>query len=171
MQCEIARRFFELLNAITMEQKIPRTYYGGHVLYRSEMELLEKIDAYPSSNLSDLSEKSGVTKSAVTQMSAKLLSKGLIEKYQSPQNKKEKYFRLTPAGQQVRHKYLEANQLAAQELQDYLCALSAKDKKTIIGFMEMLQHTLPICAFPCQHSETNNACFLAAERKKGELTC
>lgn len=45
-----------------------------------------------------LSAKLGVTKSAVTQMNAKLLDKGLIERFQDYKNKKEKYFRLTNEG-------------------------------------------------------------------------
>ena len=127
MQCEIARQFFEMLSAIAAEQKIPREYCGGYVLYRAEINLLEKIEEYPESNVSMLSVKSGVTKSAVTQMSIKLLEKGLIERYQSPKNKKEKYFRLTPAGQEARKGHAEYNQKAADQIRSYLCSLNSEE--------------------------------------------
>ena len=102
MQCEIAKRFFEMLAAVSAEQKTPVEYGDGQALYRAEISLLEKIDEYPAANVSALSARSGVTKSAVTQMSAKLTEKGLIEPYQNPGNKKERYFRLTEAGRKAR---------------------------------------------------------------------
>ena len=91
MQCEMARQFFDMLTVITAKQKIPKEYADGQVLYNAEIELLEKIYQYPQANISILSVKLGVTKSAVTQMSIKLLDKGLIEKFQDSKNKKEKY--------------------------------------------------------------------------------
>ena len=98
MQCEMARQFFDMLTVITAKQKIPKEYADGQVLYNAEIELLEKIYQYPQANISILSVKLGVTKSAVTQMSIKLLDKELIEKFQDSKNKKEKYFRLTNKG-------------------------------------------------------------------------
>ena len=95
MQCEMARQFFDMLTVITAKQKIPKEYADRQVLYNAEIELLEKIYQYPEANISILSVKLGVTKSAVTQISIKLLDKGLIEKFQDSKNKKEKYFRLT----------------------------------------------------------------------------
>ena len=90
MQCEMARQFFDMLTVITAKQKIPKEYADGQVLYNAEIELLEKIYQYPEANISILSVKLGVTKSAVTQMSIKLLDKELIEKFQDSKNKKEK---------------------------------------------------------------------------------
>ncbi|PWL70769.1 MAG: hypothetical protein DBY25_07555 [Clostridiales bacterium] len=170
MQCEIARQFFEMLSAIAAEQKIPREYCGGYVLYRAEINLLEKIEEYPESNVSMLSVKSGVTKSAVTQMSIKLLEKGLIERYQSPKNKKEKYFRLTPAGQEARKGHAEYNQKAADQIRSYLCSLNSEEKRTILGFMEVMRQYMPLCTFPCQCNSKENSCFLA-EQKRMEESC
>ena len=61
MQCEISRQFFELLDRIAAEQKIPLEC-GGQLLYRAELELLEQIQNYPDSNVSTLSLRAGVTK-------------------------------------------------------------------------------------------------------------
>lgn len=171
MQCEIARRFFEMLAAITTEQKIPREYCGGQVLYPSEMELLARIDENPACNISVLSAKSGVTKSAVTQMSAKLLEKGLIERYQSPKNKKEKFFRLTSIGRQARQGHIEYNQAAAEGLRQYLCSLTEGEKRTILVFMEEMKRYMPVCAFPCRCGCSESLCFLSAERKRMKETC
>lgn len=166
MQCEIARMLFETLTAITAEQKVPRTYLDGLVLYHAELDLLEKIDENPGTNVSMLSEKSGVTKSAITQMSAKLLEKGLIERYQDPKNKKEKFFRLTAEGQAVRQDHAELHKATADELRDYLCSLQVSEKKIILEFLEKIKKCMPVCAFSCQCGSNGTSCFLAMERKE-----
>lgn len=166
MQCEIARRFFEMLSAITTEQKIPREYSGGHMLYHAEIDLLGKIDEYPGANVSMLSLKSGVTKSAVTQMSVKLMNKGLIECYQNPKNKKEKYFRLTKAGQEVRIGHAAYNRMAADEIRNYLCSMNEADKKIILQFLDKMKQYMPLCSFPCQCGMEGKNCFLATKKKR-----
>lgn len=171
MQCEISRLFFEMLSAITTEQRMPREYCGGQVLYRAELNLLEKIDQYPNLNVSKLSEKSGVTKSAVTQMTVKLLGKGLIVRYQNPANKKEKYFRLTEEGRKVRNVHAQYNRMAAEELRSFLCSLNEDDKRVIVKFMEMMKQYMPLCAFPCRCAAEEKACFLAEKRKGMEEPC
>ena len=171
MQCEIARRFFEMLTAISAEQKVPRAYSGGGILHQAEISLLEKIDEYPASNISVLSQKSGVTKSAVTQMSMRLLDKGLIERYQSPGNKKEKYFRLTEAGRAARREYAEYNRAAAEEMRNYLCSLNETDKKAILKFMDMMTKYMPVHTFPCQCGAQGRPCYPAIEEKGAEDPC
>lgn len=164
MQCEISRQFFELLDGIAAGQRVPLEY-GGQLLYRAELELLEQIRNYPDSNVSTLSARAGITKSAVIQTSAKLLEKGLIEKYQSPQNKKEKYFRLTAAGQSTWLCYAEGNREAADALRGYLCSLTAEEKKVILRFMDMMKRCLPLYAFPCQCGGAVGTCFLSEEKE------
>lgn len=171
MQCEIARQFFDMLTAITSEQKIPREYTPGQVLYHAEIDLLEKIEANPASNVSTLSVKSGVTKSAVTQMSRKLLEKGLIETYQDPKNKKEKYFRLTRSGKAVREKHAEYNRQAADKMRAYLCSMNAEHKKIIVEFLSMMKTYMPMCAFACRCTQTGVPCFLAEEKKGMDVEC
>ena len=52
-----------------------------HIFYRSEINLLELIGSCPESNVSKLSEKSSVTKSAVTQISMKPVSYTHLDVY------------------------------------------------------------------------------------------
>lgn len=150
MQCEIVAKFFDLLSAITAQQKLPTQYAGGQVLYHAEMELLQQISENPGANVSDLSRISGVTKSAITQMSAKLLDKGVIEKYSVSTNKKEKYFRLSEAGEAARRAQGEYYQDASEEMRVYLCSLEGRDKQTILEFMEKMKKCMPVCTFTCE---------------------
>ena len=171
MQCEIARQFFDMLTVITAKQKIPKEYADGQVLYNAEIELLEKIYQYPQANISILSVKLGVTKSAVTQMSIKLLDKGLIEKFQDSKNKKEKYFRLTNEGKKARETYMAHHDQALNEMRAYLCSLNENDKNTILTFMKMMKQYMPVYTFPCQCGTNQNSCCLAAEDKRIEEKC
>ena len=171
MQCEMARQFFDMLTVITAKQKIPKEYADGQVLYNAEIELLEKIYQYPQANISILSVKLGVTKSAVTQMSIKLLDKGLIEKFQDSKNKKEKYFRLTNEGKKARETYMAHHDQALNEMRAYLCSLNENDKNTILTFMKMMKQYMPVYTFPCQCGTNQNSCCLAAEDKRIEEKC
>ena len=171
MQCEMARQFFDMLTVITAKQKIPKEYADGQVLYNAEIELLEKIYQYPEANISILSVKLGVTKSAVTQMSIKLLDKELIEKFQDSKNKKEKYFRLTNEGKKARETYMAHHDQALNEMRAYLCSLNENDKNTILTFMKMMKQYMPVYTFPCQCGTHQKSCCLAAEDKRIEEKC
>lgn len=165
MQCAISKKFFDMVGEIFAEQKQPLDFGGKFMLYRSEINLLELIGNCPELNVSELSAHSSVTKSAVTQISVKLCEKGLIETYKSPHNKKEKYFRLTPAGEDAKRQYEDMNKQAAAKMRAYLCALSPQDKKTIIDFMQKAKEYMPVCSFSCACGGENNApCLSAAER-------
>ena len=74
-----------------------------------------------------------MTKSAVTQMSIKLLDKGLIEKFQDSKNKKEKYFRLTNEGKKARETYMAHHDQALNEMRAYLCSLNENDEAIYAG--------------------------------------
>lgn len=168
MQCEISKIFFDMLEEIFAEQKQPLDCGGKFKLYRSEINLLELIGNCPESNVSKLSEKSSVTKSAVTQISVKLCEKGLIETYKSPHNKKEKYFRLTSAGEEAKQQYEELNRKAAANMRAYLCALSIDEKKTIMEFMQKAKEYMPVCTFSCACEADNKAPCLSAEKRSNE---
>lgn len=159
MQCEIVAKFFDLLSVISAQQKLPMEYSDGQVIYHAEMELLQQISENPDANVSDLSRMSGVTKSAITQMGSKLLDKGVIEKYSVPTNKKEKYFRLTKAGEAIRHEHEEYHKDASREMQVYLCSLEERDKRTIMEFMEKMKKCMPVCTFPCKCAQ-GESCML-----------
>lgn len=169
MQCEIARQFFEMLTALSARRRIPRDCAAGQPLFQAELLLLETIDAYPAANASALSARCGVSKSAVTQMSARLVEKGLAAVYQSAANKKEKYFRLTPAGREALAEYARQNEAAADELRRYLCSLSAGEKRTILQFISKMKSCMPVCAFPCSCGETD--CPAAEDKKRMEPSC
>lgn len=157
MQCEISKSFFDMVNEIYAEQKQPVDCGGSFMLYRSEINLLMLIGSCPDSNVSELSASSGVTKSAVTQISVKLSEKGLIETYKSPHNKKEKYFRLTAKGADAKRRCEALNAAAAEDMRKYLCALSMEEKETIMRFIRKAKECMPVSSFSCAHESRNGA--------------
>lgn len=150
MQCEIVRRFFELIDALTKEQKTPRDYGTGHLLYHSEVALLETIENHPERNVSDLAAMMNVTKSAVTQLTSKLFEKGLIEKYTIGNNKKEKFFRLSEAGLSARKGHDAYHTEANEKMKQYLCSLDSHEKSVLMSFFNQMEECSSLCVFPCR---------------------
>ncbi len=163
MQCEIVQQFFERMDELGRLQKSPHDYDTGISVYQSEMAVLDVINLSPEMNVSAISEKLNVTKSAVTQISAKLMEKGLIEKHTVGQNKKEKFFHLTEAGKQVCDGYVNFHNNANERMRNYLCALEAHDKAVLLHFFDMLAECSPFSVFPCQ---CNNECSYPNEKGK-----
>ena len=67
----------------------------------SEISCIEYIGNNVDSNVTRLAESSYMTRSALSKMTKKLIKKGIIERYQKPENKKEIYFRLTEKGKEI----------------------------------------------------------------------
>ena len=67
----------------------------------SEVHYIEQIGKNSDSNVTKLAEAFYMTRGAISKMTKKLITKGVIESYQKPDNKKEIYFRLTEKGQSI----------------------------------------------------------------------
>jgi len=67
----------------------------------AEVHTIEYIQKHPESNASQIAAGLYVTRGAVSKMTRRLMARHLIERYQKAGNRKETYFRLLPAGQQV----------------------------------------------------------------------
>lgn len=158
-QCEIAKQFFDLMQAIVNQQKAPCQYGNGPALFHAELTLLETIHQNPHANVSMLSTLCGVTNSAITQIGNKLAEKGLIEKGQRGQNKKERYFSLTAQGEAVRLAHREYHRDTDDAMRRYLCSLDKTAKHTIMEFMEKMLQYMPISVFPCPQEHGGQACI------------
>jgi len=152
MHCKIVEDFYEIIRMIEEDKKKPKDYGGGVLLYHAEVIFLDEIARSPGENVSGLSARLGITKGAVTQMSAKLEQKKLLIATRRHDNKKEKYFRLTPAGEEVIQGHLEFHRQANQKLCDYFSTLDLKEQSAIFRFFEFLRQCVPLCEFPCGYN-------------------
>lgn len=73
----------------------------SYSLYPSELKALDMIGQFSGINLTQLANKLGISKSAISKCTSKLLEKDLIGKEKSPVNVREVVFTLTPAGQSI----------------------------------------------------------------------
>ena len=105
MYCSVTERFFEVVKLLEETGRQPMLC-AGIPLYRGEAAFLEMAVRYPEDKQSVMAKKMSVTRAALTHMSGKLQEKGIIAIEQRENNKKEKFFRLTPKGEAVWADYL-----------------------------------------------------------------
>lgn len=97
---QVMKGFRDILNKIVLLNK-PKMEKSLEGYKSSEVHCIEYIGKTPDSNVTELAESFYMTRGAISKLTKKLMSKGLIESYQSPDNKKEIYFRLTEQGKNV----------------------------------------------------------------------
>lgn len=149
MNCLVVGKVFDVLKAMSDTEKIPKECIDGQQIYSAEVNFLKVIDDSEEMNAVELSNKMNVTRSAVTQMSNKLEERDLIKRYTKPDNKKEKYYRLTKLGRNV----LKDNDIRHREANEKMCAylsnLDDDQRDTLVEFLDNLKECMPITNFEC----------------------
>lgn len=140
MNCQVVGKLFEIIKELSDSES-------------SEINFLQEIDASTQGggeiNAVELANQMSVTRSAVTQMCNKLEERDLIEKYLKPDNKKEKYLRLTKAGNKALKDFEKEHMEANDRMCTYINSLGESERKTVIEFMDNLQQCMPISNFQC----------------------
>ena len=127
----IMEKMFRAFNEMNESAKQPRDYGTGHLLYQSEIHAISVIQHHQQANASALAQIMGVTKGAITQVVNKLILKGLVEKYNLPNNKKEVYFLLTESGAVANAAHNRYHEEMHGPVMDYLEHLDT-EKLTIV---------------------------------------
>lgn len=138
----LAEKFNKTMNMRNVEMKAARDYGIGFPLYHSEVHLLDAINLHDGENERELAARLGVTKGAVGQVAKKLVSKGLAESYQLPDNKKEIYFRLTDLGRKAVTGHQRHHERINTSLFAYIDSLEEKDVQTIMEFLDVMMQGL-----------------------------
>ncbi len=76
----------------------PQEFGTGHPLSQAEIHTVQAIGDHPQINLTELSQKMGVTKGATSQMVTKLVKRALVAKKKSVHNNREIVLELTKLG-------------------------------------------------------------------------
>jgi DNA-binding MarR family transcriptional regulator len=90
-----------ILNKFYRLETTPIPLEQGVIISHKELHVLQAIGDNKNLNITGLAEYFGVTKSAASQMTSKLVKKGLVNKELSPQSAKEYLLSLTPNGWQA----------------------------------------------------------------------
>lgn len=151
MLCKVVDQYFLTFDTLLDDDKSPKDYGSGHMLYKSEVNFIKAIYYNPDSNSKELSEILNITKGAVTQFSNKLEDRGIIIRYLKPGNKKEKYYKLTDVGNEIIINYKKYHEEANQKICDYLSSLDKEEKKIILNFLDTISN-LEVSRFECTSS-------------------
>ncbi|MGG1661230.1 MarR family transcriptional regulator [Brevibacillus sp. NRS-1366] len=107
----------------------------------TELHVIQAIGNHDAMNVTSIAQRIGVTKSAISKITGRLIKKSLIERYQLEDNQKEVFFRLTPGGETVysfhelfharlekhMHKFLERyNEKELRFLEEVMVAATAE---------------------------------------------
>jgi DNA-binding MarR family transcriptional regulator len=108
--------FLKILQAYTEIDKKPKDYGTGDKLYVREIHTIALIGHHPEINPTQLAERSGVTRGAISQIMKRLISKRYIARYKV-RNHKEVNLRLSDRGYQVflAHEAFEKERFAFAE--------------------------------------------------------
>ena len=101
----------------------------------AEVHCIDCIGMIDHPNVTKISDEMGLTRGAISKISKKLLVKGLIESYQTPNNNKEIYFRLTEDGQTL---YIEHKKLHSEVRQKWMSLIehySDNEQSAILRFL------------------------------------
>ena len=101
----------------------------------SETHCIDYIGKGELPNVTKIAEHMQMTRGAISKMTKKLLSKGLIDKYTLESNKKEVYFRLTESGTELYKEHEKRHKLWEQRDSKFLERYSSEEIEIITKFM------------------------------------
>jgi DNA-binding MarR family transcriptional regulator len=87
--------------------------------------------------VSDLGSLLGVTNAAASQMVERLVQLGLLDRTEDPLDRRGKNITLTPKGQELIHKNLDARR---KWMEDLTTALTPEEQQSIITALKLLTH-------------------------------
>jgi len=137
-----------MIDCATLYQNIltlPRTYNaadGDHALFPSELKALDMIGCFSPINLTQLAKKLGISKSAVSKCSTKLLEKGLITKEKSLTNIREVVFMLSDNGQAIFNQLENAHSYLFSPINTTIDSFSGLELSELLGLFIHLNSSL-----------------------------
>lgn len=112
-----------------------RDYGCGIEMSVREIHALEIIGNHPAQNASELSELAGLQKGTFSKLVRRFEQWELIERYQSPENRKEVFYRLTPLGRQAYDGHYRFHAKTSAESYAYFHHYSEQEQESILTFI------------------------------------
>ncbi|RRK11487.1 MarR family transcriptional regulator [Lactiplantibacillus garii] len=133
--------------ATTIEQKWLRAHVTDPVLSVKlpaisivGLHLLSALQSAPQTGI-DLAEALGVTRGGVTRAAKKLVDQNLVTTFKRPDDRKKRFYQLTPAGRTLAHQHDLMHQVRNQQLIDQLHTEFKPDELAVINrFLVMVEH-------------------------------
>lgn len=102
----------------------------------SELQVMRAIGDKERVNVTTIAQQIGVTKSAISKITVKLLKKELLDRYQLEDNQKEVFFRLTPVGKMVYDIHKKYYQKLEQDVYRFLERYDSEELDFLGNFMK-----------------------------------
>lgn len=134
--------WYRLTNKFNQKNKQARTYGTEHTLFPSEAHMIEVIGTHGKINTTGLARALAVTKGAVSQMTGKLLAKGLIKKTPAPSGGKEMFIALTDAGLRVYDGHRALHSKMTARVESVLGELTQEQLEAVERLFDALDQSL-----------------------------
>lgn len=151
MKCLILSKLFTTIEELDRQRKVVSSQIGKPNLTCSELIFINAVFENPDCNAVELSKELMVTRGAITQWGNSLEKKSLIARYLKDDNKKEKYYSLTPDGIEIANRYRNYHNSGNREICKYFSNLNDEQRSTIIDFLDKIA-LLQVCEFDCMQS-------------------
>lgn len=106
----------------------------------NEVHTIDYIGKTEKANVTKITNYLKISKGGVTKITKKLILKKYINIYQTPENKKEKYFNLTEAGKKIFIKHKKLHMLAIKRDKKIFENFSENEKIVILNFLNVLEN-------------------------------
>lgn len=135
-------KVYRVMNKFNMKTKQPRTYGTEYMLYPSEVHMLEVIGSHEKLTATRIAEKLGITKGAVSQTTAKLLEKKLIQKSLSESGKNEILISLTKQGYTVYQNHRKFHEDMMGKITQVINQMSRESIKSMEALIDVVEQSL-----------------------------
>ncbi len=130
-----------IINALTrIAERADMFRHGREELFGdinlTEIHCIHWIGTLDHANVTKIAGAMGMTRGAISKISRKLVSKGLLGTYQEPHNNKEIYFRLTETGQRLYDVHKQCHTRARKEKLAVLQGYDRDAQAVILRFLD-----------------------------------
>jgi DNA-binding MarR family transcriptional regulator len=132
----LIEKLYRTMNLTIREMETPWLYGVDFPLHHAEVQLLETIKSQEGANVGELARYLGMTSGAISQVTKKLLDKGLIDVYKKPDNRKEVFSRLTALGEKVCEGHQKHHENMVSVLHGFITPLNQKETQIIFDFLD-----------------------------------
>jgi DNA-binding MarR family transcriptional regulator len=138
----LIEKLYRTMNLVVKEMETPWLYGVDFPLHHAEVHLLEAIKAREGANVSGLARYLGMTSGAVSQVTKKLLDKGLIEAYRKPGNRKEVFSRLTDLGERVCEGHQKHHENMVAVLRTFVGRIGENETSAVYDFLDAVSRSI-----------------------------
>lgn len=136
-------KMYRIVNKYNAKTKKPRQYGRDQIiLYSSEVHMIEMIGAASELTTTQIAHAMAITKGAVSQTTAKLLKKGLIQKNPVVETPNTALIALTEQGQEVFKEHRKLHEQMIVEIDSILGTTSEETNQTLKEILNVIDNAL-----------------------------